>query len=146
MSIGMIIWFVITCSGNFQSSGKSHLKACLYLLNLLADIIKFNPNFVFKVIDSVLEEVRIGLEGNHFKDNQRRISVTRYVGLLYQKWRHIQLKLPWILFGKFWDLGIQRKIDFLFEIIRLTWNTILFVFIFYVLYWLIAFPAPKLML
>ena len=49
----------------------------LYQLN------KFYPDFGVSVVDSILEEIRLGMESNLFKHNQRRISVVKYLGEMY---------------------------------------------------------------
>lgn len=51
-------------------------------------IIKFLPNFTKDwvgpaVVDGVLEDIRVGLEVNHPKFNQRRVASVRYLGELY---------------------------------------------------------------
>ena len=68
----------------FLKVWKISFETLPLLAQLLADISKFNSEFVSKVIDAILEEVRVGLELNHFRENQRRISIARYIGLLFQ--------------------------------------------------------------
>ena len=38
---------------------------------------------VFRVIDAILEDVRLGLEINHPKFNQRRVSCIKFLGEMY---------------------------------------------------------------
>ena len=53
------------------------------MASILAGLSPFHEDFVVRVVDAVLEEVRVGLEENNSKQNQRRIAVVRYVGELY---------------------------------------------------------------
>ena len=38
---------------------------------------------VIRVVDAVLEDIRLGLEINHPKFNQRRVSCVKFLGELY---------------------------------------------------------------
>lgn len=51
--------------------------------NLLAGLVQYQDWAIPQVIDGVLEDIRLMMEINHPKYNQRRISVMRYVGELY---------------------------------------------------------------
>ncbi|KAI9003373.1 armadillo-type protein [Hyaloraphidium curvatum] len=50
---------------------------------LVAELSLYHPELGVKVVDGVLEEVRLGLEQNIFKHNQRRIACVKYLGELY---------------------------------------------------------------
>ena len=50
---------------------------------LVAELSRFYPSFGVAVVDNALENVRIGLERNIFKHNQRRIAVVKFFGELY---------------------------------------------------------------
>jgi regulator of nonsense transcripts 2 len=50
---------------------------------LLYQLAKFYPAFGISVVDAVLEEMRLGMEINRFQHNQRRVSIMRYLGELY---------------------------------------------------------------
>ncbi|TPX76804.1 hypothetical protein CcCBS67573_g01935 [Chytriomyces confervae] len=58
--------------------------ANLHVLALLAvELSRFYPAFGISVVNGVLEEIRLGLETNLFKQNQRRISCARFLGEMY---------------------------------------------------------------
>ncbi|KAI8639204.1 armadillo-type protein [Parasitella parasitica] len=58
--------------------GNIHLMAIL-----ASGLNRYYSDFGVQIIDSVVEEIRIGLEQNIFKHNQRRIAVAKYLGELY---------------------------------------------------------------
>lgn len=58
--------------------GNVHLVAIL-----ASGLNRYHTDFGVQVIDGVVEEIRIGLEHNIFKHNQRRIAVAKYLGELY---------------------------------------------------------------
>ncbi|RKO91807.1 armadillo-type protein [Blyttiomyces helicus] len=58
----------------------SHLELMAYLV---AELARYHPDFGITVVDNALEEVRIGLELNIFKWNQRRIATVKFLGELY---------------------------------------------------------------
>ncbi|KAK3800761.1 hypothetical protein RRG08_003165 [Elysia crispata] len=51
--------------------------------NLLAGIAPFHEHVAIQVVDGVLEDIRLGMEINHPKYNQRRVSCVKYLGELY---------------------------------------------------------------
>ncbi|BFZ08914.1 hypothetical protein BsWGS_11958 [Bradybaena similaris] len=51
--------------------------------NLLAGIAPFHEHVAIQVVDGVLEDIRLGMEINHPKYNQRRVSCMKYLGELY---------------------------------------------------------------
>ncbi|KAI9597993.1 armadillo-type protein [Syncephalis fuscata] len=56
----------------------------LHLLAVLASgLYRYHSDLGVMVIDTLLEEIRVGLEKNLFRQNQRRVSVVRYLGELY---------------------------------------------------------------
>ncbi|KAI9499281.1 armadillo-type protein [Zychaea mexicana] len=56
----------------------------VHLLAILASgLHRHHSDFGVQLIDSVIEEIRIGLEQNIFKHNQRRVAVVKYLGELY---------------------------------------------------------------
>ncbi|RWS03575.1 regulator of nonsense transcripts-like protein [Dinothrombium tinctorium] len=51
--------------------------------NVLAGLNSYQDWVIPRIIDGVLEDIRLGMEINHPKYNQRRISMIRYLGELY---------------------------------------------------------------
>ena len=51
--------------------------------NLLAGIAPFHEHVAIQVVDGVLEDIRLGMEVNHPRYNQRRVSCVKYLGELY---------------------------------------------------------------
>jgi regulator of nonsense transcripts 2 len=53
------------------------------MASILAGLSKYHPSLVVDVIDSILEQVRFGMEDlTHFRHQQRRITTIHYVGQL----------------------------------------------------------------
>lgn len=50
---------------------------------LVAELSAWYPEFGVMVVDYTLEELHSGIESNQFNHNQRRVSVAKYVGELY---------------------------------------------------------------
>ncbi|WVN87840.1 uncharacterized protein L203_103035 [Cryptococcus depauperatus CBS 7841] len=53
------------------------------LADLVYDLQKWHPVFGISMVDQVLETIRIDMEENIFKYNQRRIATMKYLGELY---------------------------------------------------------------
>ncbi|XP_048738791.2 regulator of nonsense transcripts 2-like isoform X2 [Ostrea edulis] len=51
--------------------------------NLLAGLAPYHEHIAIQVVDGVLEDTRLGMEINHPKYNQRRVSCVKYLGELY---------------------------------------------------------------
>ncbi|GAB6029878.1 Regulator of nonsense transcripts upf2, variant 2 [Chamberlinius hualienensis] len=51
--------------------------------NLLAGLVTSREQIGHHVVDGVLEDIRLGMEVNNVKYNQRRVSAVRYLGELY---------------------------------------------------------------
>ncbi|GAB1609122.1 regulator of nonsense transcripts 2-like isoform X2 [Argonauta hians] len=51
--------------------------------NLLAGLAPYHELVAIQVVDGILEDIRIGMEINHPKYNQRRVSAIKYLGELY---------------------------------------------------------------
>lgn len=51
--------------------------------NLLAGLAPYHEHIAIQVVDGVLEDSRLGMEVNHPKYNQRRVSGVKYLGELY---------------------------------------------------------------
>ncbi|VDP04959.1 unnamed protein product, partial [Soboliphyme baturini] len=54
-----------------------------WLASLLAGIMYYYDKVGYQVVDNILEEIRIGMEVNHHKLNQRRICCMKYLGEMY---------------------------------------------------------------
>jgi len=68
---------------------------------LLHELAKWHPDFAARVVDGVLENVRVGMELNSFKQNQQRIATAKYLGELYI-YRVIDSK---VIFDTLWTLA-----------------------------------------
>lgn len=53
------------------------------LANLLAGLVAYQEEVGTKVVDGVLEDIRLGMEVNLPKFNQRRVAQVKYLGELY---------------------------------------------------------------
>ncbi|XP_077976967.1 regulator of nonsense transcripts 2-like isoform X2 [Glandiceps talaboti] len=51
--------------------------------SLLAGLVPYHEEVGIQVVDGVLEEIRLGMEINHPKYNQRRVSIVKFLGELY---------------------------------------------------------------
>ncbi|KAJ8473021.1 hypothetical protein ONZ45_g16451 [Pleurotus djamor] len=73
-------------------------------INLLAmltyDLQRYHPEFAVSVVDQVLEDIRLGLEQNIYKINQRRVATIRYLGELYI----FRILSSGIIFDTLWSL------------------------------------------
>lgn len=56
---------------------------CRCLANLLAGLVAYQEEVGTKVVDGVLEDIRLGMEINLPKFNQRRVAQIKYLGELY---------------------------------------------------------------
>ncbi len=73
----------------------------IHLLAILVyDLDRFHPSFAVDVIDQVLENIRIGMEENIFKHNQRRVATACYLGELY----NYRLVNSGIVFEQLWSM------------------------------------------
>ena len=54
-----------------------------FVAALVYDLQRYHPDFGCAIVDQVLEDIRVGMEENIFKYNQRRISTIKYLGELY---------------------------------------------------------------
>lgn len=74
----------------------------VHLLAILVyELGRFHPSFAVEVIDQVLENIRIGMEENIFKHNQRRVATICYLGELY----NYRLINSGIVFEQLWSLA-----------------------------------------
>lgn len=59
-----------------------------------------------QVVDGVLEDIRIGMEMNHPKFNQRRLAVVKYLGELYN-YRLVDSAVIFKTFYSFITFGVS---------------------------------------
>ncbi|CAH1388507.1 unnamed protein product [Nezara viridula] len=72
--------YAIKC---LSSAWKIKFHRIAALANLVAGLVEFQEFVGTKVVDSVLEDIRIGMEINLPKMNQRRVAMIKYFGELY---------------------------------------------------------------
>ena len=74
----------------------------IHLLAILVyELERYHPAFAVEIIDQVLENMRIGMEENIFKHNQRRVATACYLGELY----NYRLINSGIIFEQLWSLA-----------------------------------------
>ncbi|XP_051544359.1 regulator of nonsense transcripts 2-like [Myxocyprinus asiaticus] len=78
-----------------DADNKSYLNSCMVniwnvkynsihcVANLLAGLVAYQEDVGIHVVDGVLEDIRLGMEVNQPKFNQRRISSVKFLGELY---------------------------------------------------------------
>ena len=54
-----------------------------YVASLLAGLVQYHDWVGTEIIDSVLEDIRLGMEGNNPKHNQRRTAMVKFLGEMY---------------------------------------------------------------
>jgi regulator of nonsense transcripts 2 len=67
----------------FTKVWKLKFSNVYYLAQIAASLLRYHPDFVITMVDSVFEHIRSGLEMNLFVHNQRRLAMVRYLGELY---------------------------------------------------------------
>uniref|UniRef100_T1HBU6 MIF4G domain-containing protein n=1 Tax=Rhodnius prolixus TaxID=13249 RepID=T1HBU6_RHOPR len=72
--------YAIKC---LSSAWKIKFNRISALANLVAGLVEYQEFVGTKVVDSVLEDIRIGMEINLPKMNQRRVAMIKYFGELY---------------------------------------------------------------
>lgn len=72
--------YVIMCLTN--AAGVNYQRIPV-LASLVAGLVEYQEFVGFHVVDSVLEDIRLGLELNLTSMNQRRIAMVKYLGELY---------------------------------------------------------------
>ncbi|CAL1527027.1 unnamed protein product [Lymnaea stagnalis] len=84
--------------------------------NLLAGVAPFHEHVAIQVVDGVLEDIRLGMEINLPKYNQRRVSCVKYLGELYN-YRMVESSVIFkvlyslITFGVSWDENVVNPLD-----------------------------------
>ncbi|KAK9871574.1 hypothetical protein WA026_012955 [Henosepilachna vigintioctopunctata] len=72
--------YTIKCLTNAYNVKYYNIRC---LANLLAGLVAYQEEVGTKVVDGVLEDIRLGMEINLPKYNQRRVAQTKYLGELY---------------------------------------------------------------
>lgn len=67
----------------FSKPGRIKYSNINLLAILLSALWRYHQDFVVDTIDTLLENITLGLEQNDFKYNQRRLAEVRYLGELY---------------------------------------------------------------
>nr|ASF90185.1 hypothetical protein SPAR06715 [Bartheletia paradoxa] len=67
----------------FTKIWKPNFSSIHQFALVVFDLQRFHPDFMTAVVDRVLEDIRMGMEGNIFKYNQRRVATIKYLGELY---------------------------------------------------------------
>ncbi|MCJ1319108.1 hypothetical protein MMC15_004441 [Xylographa vitiligo] len=67
----------------FSKPGKVKYSNVHLLAMVVAALYRYHQDFVVSIIDTLLEQITLGLEQNDFKFNQRRIAEVKYLGELY---------------------------------------------------------------
>ena len=67
----------------FTKVWKLKFSNIYYLAQIAASLMRYHPDFLISLVDSVFEYIRVGLEMNLFVHNQRRLAMVRYLGELY---------------------------------------------------------------
>merc|ERR1719309_1341681 len=72
--------YVIKCLVNVFNVKYFNIR---YVASLLAGLVQYHDQVGHRVLDDVLEDVRLGLEMNDLKYNQRRTATVRFLGEMY---------------------------------------------------------------
>jgi regulator of nonsense transcripts 2 len=92
--------------------------------NLLAGLNAFQDWIASQVVDGVLEDIRLGMEINIPKFNQRRVSMVRFLGELYN-YRLVDSSVvfkvlySFVTYGVIYDYSVYSEIDPPENIIRI---------------------------
>lgn len=78
--------------------------------NLLAGIAPYHETVAIQVVDGVLEDIRLGMEINHPRYNQRRVSCVKYLGELYN-YRMVESAVVFKTLYSFITFGISTQED-----------------------------------
>ena len=61
----------------------SNFLCCRYVASLLAGLVQYHDWLVTDIIDAVLEDIKLGMEINNPKYNQRRTAMVKFLGEMY---------------------------------------------------------------
>ncbi|KAL3204690.1 hypothetical protein MRX96_011670 [Rhipicephalus microplus] len=76
------------------------------MANLLAGLVAYHEIVGPQVVDGILEDIRLGMEVNHPKYNQRRVSVVHYLGELYN-YRMVESSVIFKVLYSFITFGVN---------------------------------------
>uniref|UniRef100_H2Z6M2 MIF4G domain-containing protein n=1 Tax=Ciona savignyi TaxID=51511 RepID=H2Z6M2_CIOSA len=68
---------------SFSQSWNIKFNNVHCLASLLAGLVSYQDEVGHHVVDDVLEDIRVGMEINHPRYNQRRVSIIKFLGELY---------------------------------------------------------------
>ncbi|XP_065199909.1 regulator of nonsense transcripts 2 [Planococcus citri] len=80
------------------------------LANLLAGLVEYQEFVGTRVVDGVLEDIRLGLEWNNPRMNQRRIAMVKYFGELYN-YRMVESKDVFTCLYSLITFGVSTPLD-----------------------------------
>jgi regulator of nonsense transcripts 2 len=89
---------------------------------LAYDLQRYHSKFCVDVVDQVLENIRLGMEQNLYKQNQKRVATVKYLGELYI-YRLVNSR---VIFDTLWSLvtfGHREPNSFPVSIYSLAWQT-----------------------
>ncbi|XP_066925747.1 regulator of nonsense transcripts 2-like isoform X2 [Clytia hemisphaerica] len=72
--------YAVKCMINVWNIKFNNIRC---LANMLAGISDYHDDVAISVVDGVLENIRLGMETNVFRDNQRRLSSIKFLGEMY---------------------------------------------------------------
>uniref|UniRef100_A0A1B6CUR7 Regulator of nonsense transcripts 2 n=1 Tax=Clastoptera arizonana TaxID=38151 RepID=A0A1B6CUR7_9HEMI len=99
--------YAIKCLTNAFNVKYYHIKT---LANLLAGLVDHQEFVGAQVVDGVLEDIRLGIEINLLKMNQRRVAMVKYLGELYN-YRMVESSDIFKVFYSLISLGVTFEHD-----------------------------------
>eukprot|EP00092_Neocalanus_flemingeri_P034844 GFUD01037919.1.p1 GENE.GFUD01037919.1~~GFUD01037919.1.p1 ORF type:complete len:1219 (+),score=513.71 GFUD01037919.1:43-3699(+) len=72
--------YVVKCLKNVWNLKYFNIR---YVASLLAGLVQYHDWVGQEIIDSVLEDIRLGMEANNPKQNQRRTAMVKFLGEMY---------------------------------------------------------------
>lgn len=76
--------------------------------NLLAGVVQYHEEVGLYVVDGILEEIRLGMETNLQKMNQRRVSCVKFLGELYN-YRQVESRVIFTTLYSFITFGNNQE-------------------------------------
>ncbi|XP_076800221.1 regulator of nonsense transcripts 2-like [Clavelina lepadiformis] len=80
------------------------------LASLVAGLVAYRDDIGYNVVDDVLEEIRVGMEINHPRYNQRRVSSVKFLGELYN-YRMLESVVIFNVLYSFITFGVTYNSD-----------------------------------